>query len=240
MFQVLYIMPIGILQWIFDKPMYLPPLAPTLWEFCWHNVAALAIFDTEYFIWHSTHHKIRFLYKHVHSVHHQYHAPNAWVTQYLHPWELVSVGIFTATSPRIFGAHPLTYVMFQQWSIIVSVEAHIGYDLPFSANHWLSFWGGTAKHDMHHQKPLTNFAPFYNWWDKLFGWYCPGQLAGGYKPKDLLDWEKKNKELKAKRKAEKQRQNGTANGQVPESTALQNGAANGVSNGIGNGLAAHS
>ncbi len=93
---------------------------------------------------------------------------------------------------------------------------------------------------MHHQKPLTNFAPFYNWWDKLFGWYCPGQLAGGYKPKDLLDWEKKNKELKAKRKAEKQRQNGTANGQVPESTALQNGAANGVSNGIGNGLAAHS
>ena len=81
----------------------------------------------------------------------------------------------------------------------------------------ISWWGGAVKHDMHHQKPLTNFAPFFNWWDRIFGWYCPGQLAGGYKPKELLDWEKKNKELKQQKKAEKlkyEELNGDANGQT--------------------------
>ena len=203
--------------------MYLPPLAPTLWEVFWQITVALAIFDTEYFIWHSTHHKVRILYKYVHSVHHQYSATSSWVTQYLHPWELISVGIFTATSPRFFDAHPLTYLLFQQWSIIVSVEAHIGYDLPIGANHWFWWWGGAVKHDMHHQKPLTNFAPFFNWWDRLLGWYCPGQLAGGYKPKALLDWEKKNKEIKEQKRAAKLR------------SEESNGHANGLANGTANG-----
>ena len=216
-FQVLYLLPISVLQVIFDNPSYLPPLAPTLWEVFWQISAALVIFDTEYFIWHSTHHKVRILYKYVHSVHHQYSATSSWVTQYLHPWELVSVGIFTATSPRFFNVHPMTYLLFQWWSIIVSVEAHIGYDLPTGMNHVMSWWGGAVKHDMHHQKPLTNFAPFFNWWDRIFGWYCPGQLAGGYKPKALLDWEKKNKELKQQKKAEKlkyEELNGHSNGQT--------------------------
>ena len=84
---------------------------------------------------------------------------------------------------------------------------------------------------MHHQKPLTNFAPFYNWWDKIFGWYCPGQLAGGYKPKELLDWEKNNKELAERRKSLRMEK---------ELREVTNGFVNGLSNGhVQNGSANH-
>jgi len=81
--------------------------------------------------------------------------------------------------------------------IQVSVDAHIGYDLPFLPHHWAPFWGGSIKHDMHHQRPLTNFQPFFNWWDRLFGTECPGQLAGGQKTKVLSDWEKEGEKLGA-------------------------------------------
>ena len=203
--HLLYILPVSIGQWVWTPAESLPTLAPSLWEFCWQQYAALAIFDLEYYIWHSTHHKVRWLYRHIHSVHHQYHAPSSWVTQYLHPWELVSVGIFTTTSPWLFKAHLLTQISFMLLSILVSVEAHIGYDFPLMPHHWAPFWGGVIKHDMHHQKPRTNFQPFFNWWDKIFGTECPGQLAGGVRPKALADWEMEKRELVLKRREEKHR-----------------------------------
>jgi len=199
--HMLYILPISVAQWVWTPNEFLPAKAPSLWPFIWQQMAALAIFDFEYWVWHSTHHKFRFLYRHVHGVHHEYSAPNCWVTQYLHPWELISVGIFTTTSPWFFDYHPMTAWSFMQFSIIVSVDAHIGYDLPFMPHNWLPGWGGCIKHDMHHQKPLTNFQPFFNWWDKLAGVECPGQLAGGVKPQGLLDFEKREREQKLKFRA---------------------------------------
>ena len=192
--HILYILPLSIGQWVYVPANVLPRLAPTVFEVCWQLVSALAIFDLEYFLWHSLHHKIRWLYRHVHAVHHQYSSPSSWVTQYLHPWELISVGIFSTTSPWIIGCHPLTEIFFQMFSIITSVDAHIGYDLSFMPHTHFPLYGGTKHHDMHHQKPLTNYAPFYTFWDHVFGTYCPGQEAGGAKSKALMDWEKSEKQ----------------------------------------------
>ena len=201
--NVIYILPMSVAQWVWSPDIVLPEKAPGLVEFTLHQFLALVIFDFEYWVWHTVHHKIRFLYRHVHALHHEYHAPSSWVTQYLHPWELISVGAFTTTSPWIFKAHPMTCWSFQNFAISVSVDAHIGYDLPFLPHHWFPFWGGSIKHDMHHQKPLTNFEPFFTWWDRLFGYECPGQLGGGYKPKSLLDWEKRRKKQQTEKLAKK-------------------------------------
>lgn len=48
-----------------------------------------------YFVWHKSHHEDRRLYKHIHTVHHQYHAPFVFVTQYAHPSEIFAVSIFS-------------------------------------------------------------------------------------------------------------------------------------------------
>ncbi|KAL4227867.1 Cholesterol 25-hydroxylase-like protein [Mactra antiquata] len=195
--HVLYILPAACAQWVWTPPTPLPDLAPTLFDFVWHQFAALLIFDFQYYVWHWTHHKVRFLYKHVHAIHHRYHAPFVWVTQYLHPWELITVGFLTTTNTWFFNCHPITTWSYMIVSIIVSVEAHLGFDFPFTLNHLTyGFFGGAPKHDMHHLKPLTNYQPFFNHWDKMFDTFCPVMSAGGVKPPDLLEYERKVKETK--------------------------------------------
>jgi len=192
--QVVFILPLAVSQWVYVTPNKLPVMAPAVWTIIWQCLASLAIFDIEYFLLHSAFHKIRFLYRHVHSVHHRYSAPSCWVTQYLHPFELISVGFFSTTAPWIVGVHPLTENLFQLLAITVSVDSHIGYDLPFMPQHWFPFWAGCPHHDMHHEKPPTNFSPFFTYWDKLMGSFCPGRGGQGHKSKELQAWEHSDKE----------------------------------------------
>lgn len=195
--HILFVLPAACAQWVWTPATLFPDLAPTLLQFVWHQVAGLFIFDFQYYVWHWTHHKVRFLYKHVHALHHRYHAPFSWVTQYLHPWELVTVGFLTTTNTWFFNCHPLTTWSYMLISIVLSVEAHIGYDFPFTLNYLTyGFVGGAPKHDMHHYKPLTNYQPFFNHWDRMFDTYCPVMKAGGIKPKDLLNYERKQKQIK--------------------------------------------
>ena len=71
----------------------------------------------------------------------------------------------------------------------------VGFDFPWAPHHWFPFgvYGGAPKHDMHHYKPLTNFQPYFNTWDKLMGTWCPPMAAGGFKSKQLLDFEEKKR-----------------------------------------------
>ena len=196
--HVLYVLPAATAQWVWTPATPLPRLAPTLLEFLWQQLAGLMIFDFQYFVWHASHHKVRFLYKHVHALHHRYHSPFCWVTQYLHPWELITVGFLTTTNTWCFDCHPLTIWSYMLLSIVISVEAHIGFDFPFTLNHVipLGIIGGSPKHDMHHLKPTTNYEPFFNHFDRLCGTWCPTMRAGGVKPKELLDYERKQRETK--------------------------------------------
>ncbi|KAK0047754.1 cholesterol 25-hydroxylase-like protein 1 member 2 [Biomphalaria pfeifferi] len=106
--HILLVLPRAVAQWIWCPVMPLPEEAPSLFEFCWHQMAGLFLFDLQYFCWHVAHHKIRFLYKHIHAVHHHFSSPFAWVTQYLHPFELAAFGFLTTANTWIFNCHPLT------------------------------------------------------------------------------------------------------------------------------------
>ena len=70
--HVLYILPVSVAQCVWTPNTELPTLAPRLWDFTWQQCAALVLFDAEYYVWHYVHHRVRWLYRHVHSVHHQY------------------------------------------------------------------------------------------------------------------------------------------------------------------------
>lgn len=148
------------------------------------------MFDFQYFVWHYMHHHNRRLYKWAHIVHHEFHSPSAWSTQYLHPWELLCVGIYNGVMPQLFGCHPMTVLGFSFWNITVSVFDHCGYDLVLDPSHWLPCFGGARKHDMHHMKPYTNFQPFFTYIDSYLGTECPGLLGGGVRPPELIAWEK--------------------------------------------------
>ena len=55
-----------------------------------------------------SHHLSPLLYKHVHSKHHEYHAPFQWVTQHEHVLELLPVSIWSVLVPIGLRCHPLT------------------------------------------------------------------------------------------------------------------------------------
>lgn len=115
--------------------------------------------------------QVRFLYRWCHSVHHAYSSPFAASAQHLHPFELFFTATFITCMPWAFKPHCLTYWV---WFIIaqsVSYEVHIGYDFPFMLHRFIPFYAGAPAHDMHHVRPLTCFQPWFNYWDKLFGYY---------------------------------------------------------------------
>ena len=130
--------------------------------------------------------------RYLHSVHHRYSLVNIWVAQYDHPWELISLGVLGTVSPILLGAHPLTCwaaMMLNDW---VGADSHAGYDLPGLPHRWVPFWGGPIQHAMHHRRPLTNFQPYFTWFDRLFGTECPGVQASGYRSPALVEWERRH------------------------------------------------
>uniref|UniRef100_W5MEI6 Fatty acid hydroxylase domain-containing protein n=1 Tax=Lepisosteus oculatus TaxID=7918 RepID=W5MEI6_LEPOC len=169
--HVVFVFPAAAAQWYWRPPLPLEEKAPTVLEFTMGILGCTLLFDFQYYFWHMIHHKIQWLYVTFHAIHHEYFQPFCWVTQYMSAWELVSVGFWTTIDPIILQCHILTGYAFMVFNIWISVDDHSGYDFPWSLHNWIPFglWGGSVKHDTHHQKPMTNFEPFFSHWDWLCG-----------------------------------------------------------------------
>ena len=174
----LYILPVSLLSIFFAPPMPLPREAPQLPLSLIQLIFCLILFDFLYFSWHYLFHKVKPFFNTVHSVHHQYYSPFSFVTQYVHPVELFFTGFFSITTPLILQCHPLVGWIWTILSIYVSVDAHCGYDFPISLHRWVPYYGGALTHDMHHQRPTTNYEPFFTYLDRLMGTsYVPKDTA---------------------------------------------------------------
>ncbi|KAM4624307.1 cholesterol 25-hydroxylase-like protein [Polymixia lowei] len=168
--HLVYIFPVTVLHWYW-RPIALPEQAPGALTLTWGLLACLLLFDFQYFIWHLLHHRVPWLYRTFHKVHHTNTATSALTTEYSGAWETLSLGFFAAINPFIFRCHPLTEMAFNVLNIWLSVEDHCGYDLPW-ATHNLVPWGlygGAPHHDFHHLKFKSNYAPYFTHWDRLFG-----------------------------------------------------------------------
>nr|XP_040019550.1 cholesterol 25-hydroxylase-like protein 1, member 1 [Gasterosteus aculeatus aculeatus] len=169
--NIVFVLPTVLLTMFILPTPKLPDTAPTLYKVIIDGLAVLLLFDTQYYIWHFIHHKQPQLYRFMHATHHEYVAPFSWCTQLLSIPELMSVGLWSNQDPILLRCHPLTTWCVTVFSIWMSVEDHIGYDLPWTLNHLVPFGllGGAPAHDMHHQRPSSNYAPFFCHWDRIFG-----------------------------------------------------------------------
>lgn len=173
--HVFFVLPSVIIGVFILPPPTLPQEAPTVCEVFVDGLASLLLFDTQYYIWHFVHHKHPQLYKWVHAIHHEYMSPFSWSTEQLSIPELMTVGFWSNLDPILLRCHPFTTWCVTVFSIWMSVEDHIGYDLPWTLNHLVPYGllGGAPAHDMHHQKPNSNYAPFFSHWDRIFGTVVP-------------------------------------------------------------------
>nr|XP_023686799.1 cholesterol 25-hydroxylase [Paramormyrops kingsleyae] len=168
--HVMFIFPLSVIHWYY-RPTYHPSDAPELHRMILEIVACLLLFDFQYFVWHLLHHKVPWLYRTFHKVHHKYTTTFALTTEYSGAWETLSLGFFASINPRLLGCHPMTEMLFFVLNIWLSVEDHCGYDFPWSTHRLVPFglFGGAPHHDLHHLRFKSNYAPYFTHWDRLFG-----------------------------------------------------------------------
>jgi len=112
----------------------------------------------------------KFLYKHVHYVHHEYIQNVSICATYAHPLEFVFADAFaTLSGMYVCGSycHIVTAMVFVMLRIIETSEAHSGYEFPWSITNMLPFSVTSDYHDHHHHTNKGNFSTFFLFWDSI-------------------------------------------------------------------------
>jgi sphinganine C4-monooxygenase len=159
---------------------------------------AMFVLDTWQYFMHRYMHHNKFLYKHVHSLHHRLVVPYAFGALYNHPLEgLLLDTIGGALSFLASGMSPRTSIFFFSFATIKTVDDHCGLWIPGNFFHML-FKNNTAYHDVHHQLygNKYNFSqPFFSIWDLVLGTYMPFSIeereGGGFEARPTKDKKEK-------------------------------------------------
>ncbi|KAJ8360892.1 hypothetical protein SKAU_G00174170 [Synaphobranchus kaupii] len=149
----------------------MPALAPTCGQALWQIASCLFLFDALFYFWHVAMHRIPWLYRRVHQVHHQNPDVFALMAQDASAAELLSLQTLALSSAALVGCHPLSEVVFHLLNMWLAVEDHCGYDLPWALHRILPFFGGSPFHQLHHRRFRGNYAPYFKHWDLLFDTY---------------------------------------------------------------------
>lgn len=158
-------------------------------------VIAMLVMDTWQYFMHRYMHHNKFLYRHIHSLHHRLVVPYAFGALYNHPIEgLLNDTFGGALSFLVSGMSPRVSIFFFSFATIKTVDDHCGLWLPGNLFH-VFFKNNTAYHDIHHQLygSKYNFSqPFFVMWDRILGTYMPYSLEkrpdGGFEALATKDY----------------------------------------------------
>ncbi|KAJ1873015.1 C-4 sterol methyl oxidase [Coemansia sp. RSA 990] len=144
----------------------------------WQEMALqIAVFFVLEDFWHYWIHRLFHwgpLYRKVHKVHHEFSAPFGMTAEYAHPLETVIFGQGTIGGPVLYcyfvgSVHAVTMFLWISLRLFQAIDAHSGYDFPWSLHNFLPFWAGADHHDYHHAAFVNNFSSSFRWWDRIFG-----------------------------------------------------------------------
>ncbi|KAK0718280.1 methylsterol monooxygenase [Lasiosphaeria miniovina] len=142
---------------------------PPAWKIAMH----IAIFFVLEDAWHYWFHRALHygpLYRTIHKLHHTYSAPFGLVAEYASPIEVMLLAFGTIGSPIVWVSitgdlHMITMYLWIVFRLFQAIDAHSGYDFPWSLHHFLPIWAGAEHHDVHHEKFIGNYASSFRWWD---------------------------------------------------------------------------
>ncbi|GAA95707.1 uncharacterized protein L969DRAFT_615736 [Mixia osmundae IAM 14324] len=148
----------------------LPKITTIAWQ-----VLMFFLFEDMWHYW--THRAMHtpYLYKKVHKLHHHFSAPFGLAAEYAHPIEILVLGTGTIGGPLLWclisggNLHIFTMYIFVLLRLSQAIDAHSGYDMPWSLHHWIPFWAGADHHDWHHEKFTSCYSSSFRHWDHWFG-----------------------------------------------------------------------
>lgn len=168
--------------------------SPPLYIIALQFFVGMFVLDTWQYFMHRYLHINKFLYKHIHSMHHMLVVPYAYGAFYNHPLEGLLMD--TVGGCLAFLASGMTEsmgVFFFSFVTIKAVDMHAGVWWPYNIFNFISP-NNSAYHDVHHHLNGTKFnyaQPFFIVWDKLMGTYMPYSLEkrkeGGYTVRSIKD-----------------------------------------------------
>ncbi|KAI9635254.1 uncharacterized protein MKK02DRAFT_24942 [Dioszegia hungarica] len=138
------------------------------------QIACFFVFEDMFHYW--AHRALHWgpLYKNIHKLHHEFSAPIGLAAEYAHPLEVLILAQGTIMGPFLYclfrqDLHISTVYIWITLRLFQAVDAHSGYDFPWSLRHWLPFWAGADHHDFHHQAFVNCYSTSFRWWDYMLG-----------------------------------------------------------------------
>ena len=145
-------------------------------EMIWQLALFVVLDDVAFYLVHRALHT-RWLYRHIHAVHHRITAPSAAAGGYFHPLEYAAINLAALSGPLLLGPHVATlwaWAVLRQW---LAAEGHCGYALPLSPSRVLPGYAGSAYHDLHHRLGRGNYANYLRHLDLWFGTFVIDERA---------------------------------------------------------------
>ncbi len=138
---------------------------------CLSIVVMLFLHDIYFYVTHMLSHRISWIFRKFHRIHHQSGNPTPFADIMFHPVDaVVHVGfipLFLFTLPL----HPIAIGLFVTLVLVVNALGHIGYEMfPRFFNHPLIVhWVNRASlHNIHHSHVHYNFGLYFRFLDRLF------------------------------------------------------------------------
>jgi Delta7-sterol 5-desaturase len=142
------------------------------WAWLALSLPALVMGQDLYF--YATHRLLhtRWLFRHVHGVHHRSRQPSPWAAYAFHPVEALINGAFTPLALLVVPVHGGVLMAFALHQIIRNTLGHSALEaMPAGfTRHWLGRWfTTTTHHHLHHETGRGNYGLWFTWWDRCFG-----------------------------------------------------------------------
>jgi sterol desaturase/sphingolipid hydroxylase (fatty acid hydroxylase superfamily) len=114
----------------------------------------------------------RWMFRHVHGVHHRSRQPSPWAAYAMHPVEAMVNGMLPLVALLVAPIQEDVLALFVLHQVVRNVHGHAAVEsLPRGfARHW--FWARfttTTHHHLHHETAQGNYGLWFTWWDRLFG-----------------------------------------------------------------------
>ena len=137
---------------------------PKFWTHLWQIAVGYIGYDFLFYWSHRLLHHTS-IYKYIHKVHHNFHTPVGVSCAHEHIVEGI-IQLFNWYLPIGFagylngkeGLHSSTLFLYNAFRWLETVDAHSGYEFPWSPFHLLPIFGGARMHDFHHRAFDGNYG----------------------------------------------------------------------------------
>eukprot|EP00122_Pirum_gemmata_P006378 Pgem_evm1s5830 len=167
-----YVIPLLIIDYIFPRREgWITAEPPTFYQVVTETIYMLFIYDLCFTMFHVLFHKIPFLYKKVHAVHHcnpHTHAIETFRLTFIEQWIDIGCSILAVNLSK---SHLLSRVFYNVLIVYLLTELHSGYNFPFMISNIApgGFVGGSLEHNEHHRTGKHYFGKYFTYLDYIMG-----------------------------------------------------------------------